>query len=778
MPDSASTTPPPGPKSDIAEAALQYHEFPTPGKLSVVAKKPLANQRDLALAYSPGVAAACEAIVADPTTVDRYTGRANLVAVVTNGTAVLGLGAIGPLAAKPVMEGKAVLFKKFANIDVFDIEIAENDPDKLVDIIASLEPTFGAINLEDIKAPDCFLVEAKLRERMKIPVFHDDQHGTAIVVAAAVINGLLFLKKDITKVKLVSTGGGAAGIACLNQLLNLGLKRENVILVDHVGVVFKGRNQDMTAQKADYAIDTKARTLSEAVVDADIFLGLSAPRVLTQDMVRTMAKAPFILALANPEPEITPALAREAAPDAVIATGRSDFPNQVNNVLCFPYIFRGAMDVGATTINEAMKTACVEAIARLARGATSDVVSAAYGGDRLQFGADYLIPKPFDPRLVSEIAPAVAKAAMDSGVATRPIADLDAYKERLQQFVYRSAFVMKPIFDQARDNPKRVVFAEGEDERVLFAVQALLDEGLAVPILIGRPSVIAARARKLGLSLVPGQHFRVINPEEDERYGEYWRYYHSLMERKGVTPDTARTILRTNSTVIAGLMVAKGDADAMICGTFGEYHWHLRYITDILGLAPGMHKTAALSLLILDSGPLFICDTFVAEDPSAEDIAHLTQFAADKVSDFGMTPKVALLASSNFGARPSAASRKMRKALKIIMDERPNLEVEGEMQADVALDEALRHRIFPSSKLKGAANLLVMPTLEAANIAFSLSRSLAHGLHVGPILIGIAKPAHITTPSVTARGLVNLAALAVIDAQMQKPETLPLFPHG
>ena len=766
MPDSASSKPPP--KSDLTEAALQYHRFPTPGKLSVVAKKPLANQRDLALAYSPGVAAACEAIVADPGEVDTVTGRANLVAVVTNGTAVLGLGAIGPLAAKPVMEGKAVLFKKFANIDVFDIEIAENDPDKLVDIIASLEPTFGAINLEDIKAPDCFIVESKLRARMKIPVFHDDQHGTAIVVAAAVINGLSLLKKDIAKVKLVSTGGGAAGIACLNQLLALGLRRENVILVDQFGVVFKGRNQDMTAQKADYAVDTKARTLAEAIVGADVFLGLSAPRVLTQDMVRAMAKPPFILALANPEPEITPALAREAAPDAIIATGRSDYPNQVNNVLCFPYIFRGALDVGATTINDAMKTACVEAIARLARGASSDVVSAAYGGDKLQFGADYLIPKPFDPRLVSEIAPAVAKAAMDSGVATRPIADLVAYKEHLQQFVYRSAFVMKPVFDQARAHPKRVTFAEGEDERVLFAVKALLDDGIAVPIVVGRPTVIAHRSQKLSLGLVPGEHFRVINPEEDARYGDYWRHFHQVMERKGVSPDTARTIVRTNATVIASLMVAKGDADAMICGTFGEYPWHLRYITDVLGLSPGMHKTSALSLLVLDSGPVFICDTFVAEDPSAEDIAHPAQLAADKVSDFGITPKVALLATSNFGARPSAASRKMRRALKLITHERPALEVEGEMQADVALDAVLRSRIFPNSRLKGAANLLIMPTLEAANIAFNLVRTLANGLHVGPILLGIAKPAHITTTSVTARGLVNLAALAVIDAQMQE----------
>jgi malate dehydrogenase (oxaloacetate-decarboxylating)(NADP+) len=523
----------------------------------------------------------------------------------------------------------------------------------------------------------------------------------------------------------------------------------------------------MTAQKAEYAINTNARTLAEACMGADVFLGLSAPRILTQDMVRSMAKAPFILALANPEPEILPELAREAAPDAVVATGRSDYPNQVNNVLCFPYIFRGALDVGATTINEAMKTACVEAIARLARGASSDVVSAAYGGDRLRFGADYLIPKPFDPRLISEIAPAVAKAAMDSGVATRPIADLEAYKEKLEQFVYRSAFVMKPVFDKARAAPKRVVFAEGEDERVLFAVKALLDEGLAVPILIGRPGVITQRARKLGLGVTPGEHFEIVNPEEDARYSEYWRHYHSLMERKGVTPDTARTIVRTNSTVIAALMVKRGDADAMICGTFGEYPWHLRYITDVLGLAPEVHRTAALSLLVMDSGPVFFCDTFVAEEPSAEDIADVALRAAQKVSDFGIVPKVALLAHSNFGARPSPESRKMRKALKIINEERPHLEVEGEMQGDVALDEAVRSRIFPNSKLKGAANLLVMPTLEAANIAFTLVKSLAHGLHVGPILLGIARPAHITTASVTARGLVNLAALAVIDAQMQ-----------
>jgi malate dehydrogenase (oxaloacetate-decarboxylating)(NADP+) len=763
MPNSASTPP----TADLKEAALDYHRRPTPGKLEVVAKKPLANQRDLALAYSPGVAAACEVIVADPAEVATVTGRANLVAVVTNGTAVLGLGPIGPLAAKPVMEGKAVLFKKFAGIDVFDIEIAQNDPHKLVDIIASLEPTFGAINLEDIKAPECFIVESKLRERMKIPVFHDDQHGTAIVVAAAILNALNLLRKDIATVKVVSTGGGAAGIACLNQLVALGLKRENVILSDHIGVVYKGRTKDMTDQKAEYASDTKARTLAEALPGADVFLGLSAPRILTPEMVKTMAPKPIIMALANPEPEIRPELAREASPDAIIATGRSDYPNQVNNVLCFPYIFRGALDVGATTINEEMKLACVHAIAQLARGASSDVVSAAYGGEQLRFGADYLIPKPFDPRLISEIAPAVAKAAMDSGVATRPMADLEAYRQRLNQFVYRSAFVMKPIFDKARANPKRVAFAEGEDERVLFAVRALLDEGIARPVLVGRPLVISQRARKLGLGIEAGRDFDIVNPEDDARYGEYWRQYHKAMERKGVSPDTARTIVRTNTTVIATLMVARGDADAMICGTYGEYQWHLRYLVDILGLQSGAQRPKALSLLILDDGPVFICDAFVEEDPDAEDIALQTQWAARKVQDFGIEPKVALIATSNFGARNTPAARKMRKALRLLMKESPDLEVEGEMQADVALDEQLRSRIFPHSRLKGAANLLVMPTLEAANIAFNLVRTLGNGLPVGPILLGVAKPAHVTTPSVTARGLVNLAALAVIDAQVQ-----------
>ena len=752
--------------SDLKEAALHYHRNPKPGKLEVVATKPLANQRDLALAYSPGVAAACEAIVADPAQVASVTGRGNLVAVVTNGTAVLGLGPIGPLAAKPVMEGKAVLFKKFAAVDVFDIEIDERDPDKLVDIIAALEPTFGAINLEDIKAPECFIVESKLRERMKIPVFHDDQHGTAIVVGAAVINALYLVKKNIGEIKLVSSGGGAAGIACLNQLVALGLKRENVILTDHKGVIFKGRTEDMTPQKAEYAADTPARTLAEAIAGADVFLGLSAPRILTAEMVKAMASKPIIMALANPEPEIRPEVAREGKPDAIVATGRSDYPNQVNNVLCFPYIFRGALDVGATTINEEMKLACVQAIAQLARGASSDVVSAAYGGEQLRFGPEYLIPKPFDPRLISEIAPAVARAAMTSGVATRPIIDLDAYARRLQQFVYKSAFVMKPIFDRARSQPKRVVFAEGEDERVLYAVKALLDEGIAQPILIGRPMVISQRARKLGLGLTPGKDFAIVNPEDDSRYGDYWRHFHRAMERKGVTPDTARTIVRTNSTVIAALMVKRGDADALICGTYGEYQWHLRYLVDLLGLAKGASQNMAMSLLILDSGPVFLCDTFVAEDPDADEIAQLAQWAARKVKDFGIKPKIALVAASNFGARNTPAARKMRKALRILGKEAPDLEVEGEMQADVALDAQLRERMFPNSKLKDQANLLVMPTLEAANNAFNLVRTLAGALHVGPILLGIASPAHVTTPSVTARGLVNLAALAVIDAQV------------
>jgi len=753
-------------KNDLKQAALRYHSNPQPGKLEVVATKPLATQRDLALAYSPGVAAACEAIVENPVEAATYTSRGNLVAVVSNGTAVLGLGAIGALASKPVMEGKAVLFKKFAGIDVFDIEVDERDPQKLVDIVAAIAPTFGAINLEDIKAPDCFIVEKALRERLDIPVFHDDQHGTAIVVAAAIVNALSLVRKQIEDIKLVSAGGGAAGIACLNQLLALGLRRENVILSDHKGVVFRGRTEDITDEKAEYAANTKARTLADAMQGADVFLGLSAPGIVTGEMVKSMSRKPIIMALANPEPEIRPEVAKTAVSDAIIATGRSDYPNQVNNVLCFPFIFRAALDVGATEINEDMKVACVKAIADLARSATSDVVSAAYGGEMLRFGAEYLIPKPFDPRLISRICPVVAKAAMDSGVATRPLDDLGVYADKLEQFVFRTGLVMKPIFDKAISNPKRVVFAEGEDDRVLFAVKVLLDEGIAQPILVGRPLVISHRARKLGLGFVPGKDFEVVNPEDDPRYSDYWSTYHSIMERKGVAEETARTIVRTNSTVIASLMVAKGDGDAMICGASGEYKWHLEYVEDILGLCKGVRETSALSLLVLDQGPIFIGDTYVSQNPSAEEIVDFTMRAAEKVSDFGLLPKVALIAASNFGSSQDSNSQKMQAALQILQADCAGLEVEGEMQPHVALDEDLRLRLFPNSRLEGAANLLIMPGMETANTAFSLSRALTNALHVGPILIGVDKPGHITTPSVTSRGLVNLAALAVIDAQM------------
>ncbi len=744
-------------KDKLRADALHYHRHPKPGKLEVTATKPLANQRDLALAYSPGVAAACDAIVADPAEAATMTSRGNLVAVVSNGTAVLGLGAIGALASKPVMEGKAVLFKKFAGIDVFDIEVDENDPHKLVDVVTAISPTFGAINLEDIKAPDCFIVEKELRERLDIPVFHDDQHGTAIVVAAAVINGLSLVNKKIDQIKLVLSGGGAAGIACLNQLLALGLNRDNVILCDRKGVVYRGRAEGMTEQKAALASDTKARTLQEAFEGADVFLGVSAPGVVSGEMVKTMAKKPIIMALANPEPEIRPEVAKGAVADAIIATGRSDYPNQVNNVLCFPFIFRAALDVGATEINEEMKIACVYAIADLAKRASSEVVAAAYGGQTLRFGADYIIPKPFDPRLISQICPAIAKAAMDSGVATRPIDDLVAYGNELDQFVFRTGLVMKPIFDKACEEPKRVVFAEGEDDRVLFAAKVLLDDGIATPILIGRPLVISQRAQKLGLEFVPGKDFEIVNPENDDRYRDYWETYHGIMARKGVSPDSAMTIVRTNSTVIASMMVEKGDADAMICGTYGEYKWHLKYVEEVLGLCSGVRETSALSLLVLDRGPIFMCDTYVSENPTADEIVDLTVRAAEKVSDFGLTPRVALIATSTFGSSQNTNALKMRAAMERLHNEYP----------DFALNEDLRRRVFPDSKLDGAANLLVMPCLDAANTAFHLARSLSGGLHVGPILIGVDKPGHITTPSVSSRGLVNLAAVAVIDAQVR-----------
>ena len=750
---------------DLREAALEYHRFPVPGKIGIVATKPVANQRDLALAYSPGVAEACNAIVADPAEASSLTARSNLVGVITNGTAVLGLGAIGPLAAKPVMEGKAVLFKKFAGIDVFDIEIAERDPDKLVEVIAALEPTFGGINLEDIKAPECFEIEAKLRKRMKIPVFHDDQHGTAIIVGAAILNGLRLVGKSLERVKLVTSGAGAAAIACLDLLVDMGLKVENILVTDRYGVAYKGRKEEMDPRKDRYVKDTNARTLGDVIGDADVFLGLSAPDVLKPEMVARMAEKPLILALANPVPEILPELARAARPDALIATGRTDYPNQVNNVLCFPFIFRGALDVGATAINEAMKLACVRALADLALAPPSDVVAAAYGEAPLTFGPDYFIPKPFDPRLILEIAPAVAKAAMESGVATRPIADFDAYRERLSHYVFRSGLAMKPVFEHARLAPKRLVYAEGEDERVLRAVQQVIDDGLARPILIGRRAVVERRIARLNLRLELGKNVELCDPENDPRFAAYWQEYHGLMERKGVSPDLARRVVRTRPSVIAALMVRRGEADAMLCGAIGEYRRHLRHVVDILGLVEGASAPAALSVMILPKGTFFLSDTYVVDDPTAQQIAETTLRAADAVRHFGVAPKVALVSHSNFGSSDAPSARKMREALVLIRERAPGLEVEGEMHADAAISEEIRERIFPNSRLKGSANLLILPTVDAANIAFNALKVLGDGQAVGPILLGVSKPAHIVTPSITVRGLVNMTAIAVYDAQ-------------
>jgi len=760
---------------NLKEMALDYHRYPTPGKLAIKATKPLVNQRDLALAYSPGVAAACEAIVEDQSEAANLTARQNLVGVITNGTAVLGLGSIGALASKPVMEGKAVLFKKFAGINVFDIELDETDPDKIVDIVAALEPTFGAINLEDIKSPECFIIEEKCRARMNIPVFHDDQHGTAIVAGAAILNGTRIIDKKLDEIKLVSTGGGAAGIACLNLLTRMGVKRENITLVDHVGVIYTGRTEDMTPQKKLYAQDTPARTLDDVIAGADVFLGLSAPGILTEDMVRKMADRPFILALANPIPEILPEVAKRANPNAVIATGRSDYPNQVNNVLCFPFIFRGALDVGATTINEEMKIATVKAIADLAMAESSEVVANAYKGEDLNFGPEYLIPKPFDLRLIVEIAPAVAKAAMDSGVATKPITDFDVYREQLGRFVFRSGMLMKPVFERARQIPKSLVFAEGEDERVLRAVQVLVDDRTAKPILVGRPDVIASRIKKLGLRLQQDRDYSLTNPESDPRYEGYWRGYHKIMERRGVSPDLARTIIRTNTTAIASMMLARGEADAMICGTYGHYPWHLKHVTDIIGLADGVHEASSMSTVIMSRGTFFLCDTHVTHDPSVDEIVDMTLLSADAVRRFGETPKVALLSHSNFGSRQTPTALKMRDATLILRERAPDLEVEGEMQADSALNEALRKNAFPNSSLTGQANLLIFPNVEAANTAFNLLISIGGGLPVGPMLVGAARPAHILTPSVSARGIVNMSALAVVDAQSRDdiPAMLP-----
>ena len=746
----------------MREAALQYHRQSPAGKITVNASKPLHTARDLALAYSPGVAAACELIVADPSEVRNMTARGNLVAVISNGTAVLGLGNIGPLAAKPVMEGKAVLFKKFAGIDVFDIEIAENDPEKLVDIIASLEPTFGGINLEDIKAPECFYVERKLRERMHIPVFHDDQHGTAIIVGAALLNGLKVVGKKIEDVKLVASGAGAAALACLDMLVSLGVRMENVIVTDIKGVVYKGRAEEMDDNKARYARDIPQRKLAEVIEGADVFLGLSAGDVLKPEMVQQMAARPLIFALANPTPEILPTEALEVRPDAILATGRSDYPNQVNNVLCFPYIFRGALDVGATAINEAMKKAAVYAIAELAEAEQSEEVAAVYSEESLSFGPQYLIPKPFDPRLISKVAPAVAQAAMDSGVATRPIADMRAYIEHLSGFIYHSNLLMRPVFEMAKKSPRRLAYAEGEDERVLHAVQTVVDEGIAKPILVGRPDVIATRIERLGLRIRPGQDFELVDPNNDARFREYWMEYHRLRARGGVTPDVAKREMHRRSTLIAAMLVHMGAAEAMLCGTVDQPLYHLRYIDEVIGHRPGGSVYGAMNILLLPKHTLFICDTHVNLDPSAEQLAELTMLAAEEVRYFGIVPKVALLSHSNFGSHDDASARKMARARELLELQAPELEVEGEIHGDAALSETMRNQIFPATRLKGQANLLVMPNLDAANIAYNLLKMTAgDGITIGSILLGANKSAHILTATATARRIVNMSALAV-----------------
>ncbi|MCC1480555.1 NADP-dependent malic enzyme [Roseibaca sp. Y0-43] len=744
---------------DTRHPALLYHEYPRPGKLEIRATKPLANGYDLSRAYSPGVAEACLEIKANPDEAARYTTRGNLVAVVSNGTAVLGLGNIGALASKPVMEGKAVLFKKFANIDCFDIELNEPDPVKLAEIVCALEPTFGAINLEDIKAPDCFIVEKICRERMGIPVFHDDQHGTAIVVGAAATNALRVAGKKFEDIKIVSTGGGAAGIACLNMLLKLGVKRENVWLCDIHGLVHAGREVDMNPQKAAFAQATDARTLDEVIDGADLFLGLSGPGALTQDHVARMAKRPIIFALANPTPEILPDAVREVAPDAIIATGRSDFPNQVNNVLCFPFIFRGALDVGATEINDAMQIGCVEGIAALARATTSAEAAAAYKGEQLSFGPDYLIPKPFDPRLMGIVASSVAKAAMDSGVAKRPLADLDAYKRGLDASVFRSSMIMRPVFEAARHASRRIVFAEGEDERVLRAASAMLEETTEVPILIGRPEVIASRLERAGLSIKPGVDFELVNPQDDPRYRDYWQSYHQIMQRRGVTPDLARAILRTNTTAIGAIMVHRGDADSLICGTFGQYLWHLNYVTQILGTKE-RHPVGALSLMIQQEGNLFVADTQVHPNPTPEQIVETTIGAARHVRRFGLDPKIALCSHSQFGNLDTPSGRNMRAALEILDGMGLDFDYEGEMHVDAALDPDLRARLLPDARFDGPANVLIFANTDAASGVRNILKTRAGALEVGPILMGLGNTAHIVTPSITARGLLNMSALA------------------
>ncbi|WP_194724143.1 NADP-dependent malic enzyme [Noviherbaspirillum malthae] len=764
-----NTTNDAGRDEQLRDAALEYHRSPTRGKIEVNATKALSNQRDLSLAYSPGVAYACEEIARDPATAAEYTSRGNLVAVITNGTAVLGLGDIGPLAGKPVMEGKGCLFKKFAGIDVFDIELAERDADKLVEAIAMLEPTVGGINLEDIKAPECFYIEKKLRERMNIPVFHDDQHGTAIISAAALLNGLKVIGKNIGDVKIAVSGAGAAAIACLDTMVSLGVRKENIYVADSKGVIYHGRDAKMEENKARYAQETDARKLADIVAGADVFLGCSTAGVLTGDMVKTMAAQPIILALANPEPEIRPEVAKAARPDCIIATGRSDYPNQVNNVLCFPYIFRGALDCGATKITEEMKLACVKAIAELAEAETNDAVAMAYAGQELSFGPEYIIPKPFDQRLIVKIAPAVAKAAEDSGVATRPIRDLDAYRQQLSHLVYYTGLMMKPVFSAAKAAPQRVAYAEGEEERVLRAVQTVIDEGLAKPILIGRPHVIEMRIRKAGLRLKPGVDFELVDPENDARYRAYHEAYHELRGRYGVTPDVAKTALRRSNTLIGTMLVHMGDADALLCGTVGRFEGHLEHVRDVIGTAPGASVLAAMNALMLEKYTLFIADTYVNDDPTAEELAAITRLAAAEVQRFGIQPKVAMLSHSMFGSSDRPSARKMRAARDILSAIAPQLDVEGELQGDAALVEEVRRHFLPGTKMSGSANLLIMPSLDAANIAFNLLKITGgYGVTVGPILLGTAKPVHILNPAATSRRIVNMTAVAVADVSAFK----------
>ncbi len=756
----------------ITKLALDYHAYPTPGKISVTPTKPLANQDDLSLAYSPGVAIACMAIHAEgESAAAKYTSRANLVGVITNGTAVLGLGNIGPLASKPVMEGKGCLFKKFAGIDVFDIELAETDPDKLVDIIAALEPTLGGVNLEDIKAPECFYIEKKLRERMKIPVFHDDQHGTAIISSAAILNGMKVVDKKLGDIKLVCSGAGAAAIACLDLLVHLGIKRENIFVTDSRGVIWEGREANMEPNKARYAQRTDARTLADIMVDCDVFLGCSTAGVLTGEMVRTMARQPLILALANPEPEIRPEVAKAARPDCIIATGRSDYPNQVNNVLCFPFIFRGAMDVGASRITEEMKLACVYAIAELAEAEQNDEVARAYAGQELSFGPDYIIPKPFDPRLIVKIAPAVAQAAAESGVAARPIEDMDAYRHQLSAFVYHSGQLMRPMFRQAQQAPKRVIYADGEDERVLRAVQTVVDEKLAQPILIGRPAVIEMRVKKAGLRLQAGRNIEIVDPEDDQRFNETWNAYYQLKGRQGVTPNVAKAMVRKHNTLIGALLLQRGDGDALLCGVASRYDNQLKYVDEVIGRKEGAKAYAAMNVLMLPDQTLFVCDTHVNENPSAEEIADITIQAAEEMRRFGVEPKIALLSHSNFGSRPTESSLKMAQARHLIVQRAPDLEVDGEMHADSALSEQIRLSAYPDSTLKGRANLLITPNLDTGNITYNMLKMTgSNGIAMGPVLLGAARPVHILTTSATVRRIINMTALAVVDAQQESQQ--------